>query len=120
KTVEYALKLAKKSLDSFSPDEAVRALRTALDYLADDEWEGERALEGEARLLLAHGHRMAGATDDALREAEQALSVFDAEKRPEGAVQAMLFGAETAWQGRRAEETRRFTERALPAARRLA
>jgi len=35
KTVEYGLKLAQKSLDAFSPEDAVRVAKIALDYLED-------------------------------------------------------------------------------------
>jgi len=117
KTVEYALRLAGKALDAFSPDEATRVLKVALDYLADDEWTGERALEGEARLLLARAHRMSGHAEMALAEAEIAVKVLESERRAEAAVAAMVFAAETAWQGRRTEETRRWVERGIEAAR---
>ncbi|HEV8232007.1 MAG TPA: ABC transporter substrate-binding protein [Thermoanaerobaculia bacterium] len=117
KTVEYGLKLARKSLDAFSADDASRAAKTALDYLEDEEWAGNRSLEGDARLLLAEAHRMAGSPDAALREAEAGVRVFEKERQPEKAVAAILFAAETAWQGRRTEETRRWAERGLESAR---
>ena len=82
KTVEYALKLAQKSLDAFSAEDAVRVAKIALDYLEDAEDAEDRKLEGEARLLLAQGHRLAGNIDAALREAEAAVRVFEAEKQP--------------------------------------
>ena len=119
KTVEYGLKLARKSLDAFSPDDASRAAKTALEYLEDEEWTGDRALEGEARLLVAEAHRTAGNADGALREAEAAVRIFERERQPEKAVAGILFAAETAWQGRRTEETRRWAERGLEAARAL-
>ena len=81
KTVEYGLKLAQKSLDAFSPEDAVRIAKVALDYLEDAENAEDRKREGEARLLLAQGHRMAGNIDAALREAEAAIRVFEAEKQ---------------------------------------
>ena len=49
----------KSSLEAFSAEEAARAAKTVLEFL-DEEWEGDRALEGEARLLLARAQRMAG------------------------------------------------------------
>jgi ABC-type transport system substrate-binding protein/serine/threonine protein kinase len=119
KTVEYGLKLARKSLDAFSADDASRAAKTALEYLEDEEWTGDRALEGEARLLLAEAHRTAGNADGALREADAAVRIFERERQPEKAVAGILFAAETAWQGRRTEETRRWAERGLEAARSL-
>jgi ABC-type transport system substrate-binding protein/serine/threonine protein kinase len=117
KTVEYGLKLARKSLDAFSADDASRAAKTALEYLEDDEWTGDRSLEGDARLLLAEAQRMAGNVEGALREAESAVRIFEKERQPEKAIGAILFAAETAWQGRRTEETRRWAERGLEAAR---
>jgi ABC-type transport system substrate-binding protein/serine/threonine protein kinase len=117
KAVEYGLKLAQKSLDAFSPDETVRVARIALDYLADAEETADRLLEAEARLLLARGHRMAGAIDAAMREGEVAIREFEEEKQPARAVGAILLVAETAWQARRIDDSRRFVERGLDAAR---
>ncbi|HSS45097.1 MAG TPA: ABC transporter substrate-binding protein, partial [Thermoanaerobaculia bacterium] len=117
KTVEYGLKLAQKSLDTFSPDDAIRAAKTALEFLEDEEWPAERSLEADARLLLAHGHRMAGNIDAALREAEAAVKVFEAEKQLGRAVGGILFAAETAWQVRRIDEARRWVERGIGVAR---
>ncbi|HZN60518.1 MAG TPA: ABC transporter substrate-binding protein, partial [Planctomycetota bacterium] len=116
KTVEYGLRLARTSLDSWSAEEAVRSARTALEFL-DDEWEGDRTLEGEARTLLARAHRMAGNIDAALKEADSAVRVFEREGLGERAVGALLLGAETAWQARRSEETSRWVDRGLLAAR---
>jgi len=119
KTVEYGLKLARRSLDAFSADDATRAAKTALEYLEDEEWTGDRSLEGDARLLLAEAHRIAGNAEGALREAEAAVRIFERERQVEKAVGGILFAAETAWQGRRTEETRRWAERGLEAARTL-
>ncbi|HTS03885.1 MAG TPA: ABC transporter substrate-binding protein [Thermoanaerobaculia bacterium] len=116
KAVDYGLKLAKKSLDAFSPEEAARVAKTALDYLGDEEWEGEKALEGDARLLLAQASRMSGHADAALREAEAAGKIFEREKQPARAVEAVLFAAETAWNARKVDEARRFVERGIEAA----
>src|SRR4029079_15843028 len=113
KTVEYGLKLARKSLDAFSADDATRAAKTALEYLEDEEWSGERSLEGDARLLLAEAQRIAGNSDGALREAESAVRVHERERQPEKAVAGILFAAETAWQARRTEETRHWAESRL-------
>ncbi|MGH9368142.1 MAG: ABC transporter substrate-binding protein [Thermoanaerobaculia bacterium] len=117
KTVEYGVRLAQKSLDAFSSEDAIRVSRIVLEFLEDEEWRGERSLEGEVRWILAHGHRMAGNVDAALREAEGAARVFGAEKQPDRAVGAILFAAETAWQARRIDEARRWVERGLEAAR---
>jgi ABC-type transport system substrate-binding protein len=116
KTVEYGLRLARAALDAFSAEEASRSAKTALEFL-DEEWEGERSLEGEARLLLAEAHRMAGEIDGALREAEAAIKVFEREKLSALAVRALEMAAETAWQARRVEETTRLAQRGIDAAR---
>jgi ABC-type transport system substrate-binding protein len=116
KTVEYALRLARTSLEAFSAEEAARSARTALEFL-DEEWKGDPVLEGEARLLLARSHRLAGDVDGALGETESAVRVFEQEKQPARAVAALLFAAETAWQSRRTDETSRWVEKGLRAAR---
>ena len=87
------------AMDAFSAEEAARSTKTALEFL-DEEWEGERSLEGEARLLLAEADRMAGDIEGALREVEASIKVFDREKLPSRAVRALELGAETAWQAR--------------------
>ncbi len=118
KTVEYGLKLARKSLDAFSADDAIRAAKTALEYLEDEEWSGDRvARGGRAAAARARRSGSAGNADGALREAEAAVRVFERERQPEKAVAAILFAAETAWQARRTDETRRWAERGLEAAR---
>jgi ABC-type transport system substrate-binding protein len=119
KTVEYGLKVAQKSLEAFSPDDTIRSAKTALEYLQDGEWSGDRSLEGEARLLLAQAHRMSGAVDTALREVEGAVRVFERVGRPERAVAGILFAAETAWQSRMMDEAPRWVERGLEPARSL-
>ncbi|HTR03412.1 MAG TPA: ABC transporter substrate-binding protein [Thermoanaerobaculia bacterium] len=117
KTVEYGLKLAQKSLDTFNPEDATRVAKIALEFLEDEEWSGEPSLEGEARLVLAHGQRMTGNVDGALREAEAAAKVFDTAKKPARSVAAIVFAAEAAWQARRIDDARRWVERGIEAAR---
>jgi ABC-type transport system substrate-binding protein/serine/threonine protein kinase len=120
KTVEYGLKLAQKSLETFSPDDTIRAAKTALEFLEDEEWTGDRAHAGEARLLLAEANRMAGNPDAALREAEEAVAVLERGGQSEKALTAIVFAADTAWQGRRTEETRQWAERGIEVARAIA
>ena len=60
---------------------------------------------------------MAGNIDAALREAEAAIRVFEAEKQTGRAAAAVLLVAETAWQARRIDEARRWAERGIEAAR---
>jgi ABC-type transport system substrate-binding protein/serine/threonine protein kinase len=116
KTVEYGLRMAKTALDAFSPEEAARAARTVLEFL-DEEWEGDPALEGDARMLLAQAHRMAGDVDAALKEAESAGRILEREGHKSRAVTALLLAAETAWQARKVEETTRLVLQVMDAAR---
>src|SRR5688572_11048361 len=108
--------MAKTALDAFSPEEAARAARTVLEFL-DEEWEGDRAHEGDARMLLAQAHRMTGDVDAALREAESAGRILGRENHQARAVTALLFAAETAWQARKVEETTRLVRQVMEAAR---
>jgi len=116
KTVEYALRLARTSLDAFSAEEANRSAARALTFL-DDEWEGDRLIEGDARLLLARAQRMAGDVDGAKRDAVEAVRIFEAGRDSARLVSALLFVAEAAWQLRLPDETTRWVEKALPLAR---
>jgi predicted ATPase len=100
KSVEYGLRLAKTALDAFGAEEAARAAKTALEFL-DEEWEGDRSVEGQARMLLAEAHRMAGDVDGVLKEAAAAIKVFERENQPARAVPVLRLAAETAWQARR-------------------
>src|SRR5258705_5738593 len=104
KPVEYGLRMAKTAPDAFSPEEAARATRTVLEFL-DEEWEGDPALEGEARRLLAQANRMAGDVDAALKEAETAGRIFERESHQARAAAAPPFAAATAWQARKGGET---------------
>ena len=117
KTVDYGLKLARKSLDAFNPEDTIRVVKMTLDFLEDEEWAGDRSLLGDARLLLAQGQRLAGNADGALREAEMAVKVFEEQKQLGRAAGAILLAAETAWQSRRIDEARRWVERGIDLAR---
>ena len=119
KTVEYGMKLSERLLQAFNPEEAVRVARAALEFLQDEEWPGERSLEGQARMLVARAQQQLGNLDEAVAEAEAAASSFEREGGALQALLAMRFAAESAWQGRRAEETQRWVERGIHAARKL-
>jgi ABC-type transport system substrate-binding protein len=118
KTVEYALRLAARSLDAFSAEEAIRSATAALTFL-DDEWEGPRSVEGETRLLLARARRMNADLESALRETTLAIRVFDETRETVRLADALLFAAETAWQARLPDEASRFVERGLTVAREI-
>ncbi len=117
KAVEYGGLLAARSLEGCSPDDGARAARAALEFL-DDEWEGPRRVEGEVRMLLARALRMAGDAEAAAKHAETAAQVFEREGAPTEAVDALVFAAEAAWQGRRTEDAARAVTHGIEAARR--
>jgi ABC-type transport system substrate-binding protein len=116
KTVEYGLRLAKTALDAFSPEEAARAAKTVLEFL-DEEWEGDPALEGDARMLLAQAYRAAGDVEAALKEAESAARISERQGDKAQAVKSLLLAAETAWQARKVEETTRLVQQVIETAR---
>ncbi len=116
KTVEYGLLHARRSLESFSPEEAIRAAKTVVDFL-DEGWEGDRSVEGQARMLLAAGHRMAGDLAASLKETVAAVKVFEHLGLRGEAVTALLAAARITWQARQTEETRRWVDRGIEMAR---
>jgi hypothetical protein len=116
RTVEYGLLHAKRSLRAFGADETIRATKTALEFL-DEEWEGNRAIEGEARMMLAAGHRMAGDVKGALREIDASIRIFEREEQTNARCSALLFAAKVAWQARRTDEARRWVDQGMEAAR---
>ncbi len=106
KTVSYALDLARSALDGFGWEAAIRAVRTALDFVAGDP-EGARA-EGELRRLLAAALRAEGQLESALKEAGRAVRVAQRAGEAEEGAAAALLAAEIAWQGRKVEQTRKW------------
>ncbi|MEZ4385666.1 MAG: ABC transporter substrate-binding protein [Nannocystaceae bacterium] len=116
RSVFYGIRAARHSLDSFSADEAIRAGRTALEFL-DEEWEGEAAAVGEVHELLARAYAMSGDLDSALRESEAAIACYGRLELAEAEVRALLFAARTAWQARRTDDTRRWVDLGIGAAR---
>ena len=115
-TVEYGLALAKKSLRSFGADEAIRAAKIALEFL-DDEWEGDPAVEGEARMLLAAGHQMASELEESLREIDAAIRIFRTEEQQLALASALRFAAKAAWQARQIDDATRYVDSGLLVAR---
>nr|MDP9360265.1 DUF2791 family P-loop domain-containing protein [Acidobacteriota bacterium] len=117
KSVQYGMKIAAKAIDAFSAEEAIRVLKIVIEYLEDEEWQGDPGASGEARLLSATANRMLGNIDVALREAENAAHIFEKTGQHAAAANALLLVSETAWQGRRVEETRRWVSQGLSVAR---
>ena len=118
KTVEFGLLLARKSLGAFGHEEAIRSSSTALEFL-DEEWEGDPALEGEARMLLAQALQMSGQITEGLSEASAAIEIFEREGKADHLVTILLSAAKTAWHARQTEEARRWAEMGIENARAL-
>ncbi|MDA8016180.1 MAG: ABC transporter substrate-binding protein [Thermoanaerobaculia bacterium] len=141
-TVRYGLALARRSLDSFSPEDAVRAARVALEFVEEEEVERADRLLAELTGILAAAYRDLGRLGRSLQEAERATEAWgrveeegdDASeegssgewrmdsgdiRRPPVVEIASLarLGAEVAWQARRMEDVRRWVERGVPRAR---
>ena len=116
KVVEFGVKLARKSLDALSAEDARRAASTVLDFIEEESGQPS-ALEGEARSLLAQAHRLAGDMDAALKEFESAIRVFERRKEPLLVLNSLILAAETAWEARKADETRQWVEKGLVLAR---
>ncbi len=115
KTVGYALELARNSLDAMGSAIAIHALRTALEFVEDEEI--GRAIEGELHFLLARALRAAGSNEPAVKEAARAVRVFQQIGEKTAAAAAAALAAETAWQGRRVGETRSWVEKGIDLAR---
>ncbi len=111
KTVEYARKLARVSLDSGGWEAAIWAIRTALDFVADEEIEA--GIEGELRGLLAAALRATGNHEAALKEAARATQNLLRVGKPSAAAGAALIAAETAWHAREVDDTRRWVEKGV-------
>jgi ABC-type transport system substrate-binding protein len=114
KSVEFGLKHARRSIEAFSPEEAIRSVKIALEFL-DEEWDGDAAIEGEARAVLASALLMTGDVDGALREMGAALRIFEREKMTDRVLETLLAAARAAWESRRSEEARSWVERGLVA-----
>ncbi|PWT91222.1 MAG: hypothetical protein C5B54_05695, partial [Acidobacteria bacterium] len=112
KVIEFGLELAKRSLEALSPDDALRAARTVLDFVQEEEGQAT-ILEGEVRSLLATAHRLRGNPETALQELEQAINAFESRKDSSRLLSAVILAAETAWEGRKIEETKRWVEKGL-------
>lgn len=111
KVIEYGFLLARKSLDAFSPDDAITVLQTVLDFSAEEG--GERSAEAEAKNLLAAAHRMMGNVTLALEEIEAAIQILEKEKDAPRLIISILTAAEIAWQGRKVNEARRWVDKGL-------
>ena len=116
-TVAYGLELCRRSLEAFSPEDAIRAARVAFEFVEDEEVANDRLVEGELAFLQARAYRALGRNRRALRQAERAVEVFqELEGASEEVASAALLAAEIAWQGRRMEHVRKWVDRGIAAA----
>ncbi len=116
KTVAYALMLARMAAGAVSPTDTIRATRTALEFVEDEDLDDSGEVEGELRLLLASALRTVGNVAGALKEAARAVRSYrQSDQGPAAA--ACLVAAETAWQIRRIDDTRHWLEKGIKLAR---
>ncbi len=116
KVVGFALALAKRSLETFSADDAARAARSALEFLPHRE-HAVPVLEAQARVLLAASHRMAGDAFQSVLELEKAIEIFQANGATTEALDAIALAAHSAWDARAVERAERWIRDGLALAR---
>ena len=116
KVIEFGLQSAKKSLEALSAEDAIRTGKIVLEFLHGEE-DAATELEGEVRFVLADAYRLAGNTDAALQELDSAIQVFQEIRNQDRLIDALGIAAQTAWDGRRVDDTRRWVEKGLTLAR---
>ena len=117
KTVEFGLLHARRSLQSFSADDALAVLRIVIEFASDAEWSGSKTAEAEARLLLARAHRLQAAHAPSMKEAEAAHRLFLRHGDTPAALDALLFAAHATWDARKIDEAKRWVEEGIELAR---
>ena len=117
KTVTYALMLARMAAGAISPTDTIRATRTALEFVEDEDLDDSGEVEGELRLLLASALRTVGNIAGALKEAAKAVRACQDRDEYGPAAAACLVAAETAWQIRRIDDTRLWLGKGIELAR---
>jgi len=122
KTIDYALRHARRSLLAGAWEEVVRAVRTALEFVEDDGFDpvsvtASNSPEGELRHLLACASSASGEVESARREVRRAVAAYQRAGDRRGAAASSLLAAETAWRDRRVGETRRWVEKGIAFAR---
>lgn len=111
KVIEYGIAFAEKSLAAFSADEAIRAGKTVLEFLME---EGTASpLLGKLRMILAEAYRLNSDFDEAVKESEAAIRIFERGGQPDRIILAVVAAAEIAWEGRRVDTARRLLEKGL-------
>lgn len=118
KTVYYALLLARECLDAWSPEDALRACKKALEFVEEEEVEDALRRRGELWALVAEAQWAQGKVGDALRRAERAFTIFHDLGEVQRASQTATLAAKASWQARRSEDTRRWVRKGAELARR--
>ena len=116
KTVEYALRLARHVARRVQRGrgEAVRGERADI----SGRRMGGRSADRRRRTAAAGARPAHGrGRRQRLRETAAAMRIFETSVTPRGSLPGCCLAAETAWQLRLPEETRRWVEQALPLAR---
>jgi ABC-type transport system substrate-binding protein/serine/threonine protein kinase len=116
KVLEYGFALARKSLDAFSPEDALRVMQTVLDFLEEEE---KGLAYADAKRLSALAQRMLGNPTAAMKDLEDGISVYEKTKEDSRALESILEAAQIAWHGLKIEDTRRWVDRGLQLARRI-
>ncbi len=112
KTVFYAGLLARTLVEAWSPEDAIRTCKKALEFVEEGEVPDALRHQGELWLVVARAHRALGQISSALMRAEKSLASFTEAKATGSAAEVALFAAQTAWQARRVGETRKWVFRA--------
>ena len=118
KTVKYGLLTARIALDAWSPEEAIRACRLALEFAEEDEVDDAPRRRAQLWHLVARAHLARGRLSEALRRAERAHGAYRTLGDDGAAAETALLAARIAWRGRRSDETRRWVHQGSELARR--
>ena len=118
KVIEFGLKLARKSLDAFSTEDAMRSTRIVLDLMKEGPAR-KPVVEAEARTLLAQAHRMFGDIHEALEQLQKVVDIYESEDRKSEALTWIVSAAEMAWEWRKVDVMKRWVDKGLVIARAL-
>lgn len=118
KTVQYALLLARDCLDAWSPEDAMRACKKALEFVEEEEVDDATRRRAELWSLVAEAQWGQGKVGEALRRAERSFALFHQLDELQRAAQIATLAARASWQARRSEETRRWVRKGAELARR--
>ncbi len=118
KVIEYGMKQARKHMAAFGSENAVRAVRTVLEFLDEGE-AGHEQIGADARAILSAALRLEGDFDGSLRASASVIDFLEKGPDTRALANALVTAAETAWDGRRIDEARKWVERGLAVARAL-